>query len=539
MASNDETLDDEDGTSSDWIEVHNAGLSSVNLAGWTLSDDADDLSKWAFPSTSLAPGAYRLVFASGKDRKPVAGEWHANFKLSAGGEYLALVRPDGSVEQDFGATYPLQVTDVAYGLDQVVSTEDLVDSTSVGMAGVPTSAANFATNFSLWNSSLTGSFSSPPWRTVNTGIGYDTATTFGQWLATNGDFQSEMRNVNASVFLRIPFSASDPSSIDSLRLWMRWDDGFVAYINGVEVARDFAPTTLGWNSTSTGIREDELNEDPERFDIDLTSVSLNTGTNLLAIHGLNRSTGSSDMLIQPRLEAVSSSGLNLQAIYIPSPTPGVANEGGVANLAPLLSNSTETLSPLPTGNVSSPAHPVSVQVDELNAGVATVTLHYRTMFAAEQSLALSDNGLAPDLIADDGIYTGMMPTNGPLTGEMLRWRFEVLDQEGNVGQLPSYSDPDDSDQYFGSMAQDPTLATSQLPILHWFIESPTAANNRTGTRASFSYLGRFYDNIQVDLHGQTTAGFPKKSYDIDFNKGDRRSLSLCLPGKGPTEWAIL
>ena len=48
-----------------------------------------------------------------------------------------------------------------------------------------------------------------------------------------------------------------------------------------------------------------------------------------------------------------------------------------------------------------------------------------------------------------------------------------------------------------------------------------AADTRSGTRCSLYYRGEFYDNVRIDLHGQTTAGFPKKSYDVDFNNENR------------------
>ena len=38
MASNDETLFDEDGDASYWIELHNTGSDSVDLADWYLTD---------------------------------------------------------------------------------------------------------------------------------------------------------------------------------------------------------------------------------------------------------------------------------------------------------------------------------------------------------------------------------------------------------------------------------------------------------------------------------------------------------------------
>ena len=59
---------DEDGDYKDWIELYNPGDSSVNLEGYSLSDDASDPARWKFPSVTLEPGAHLLVWASGKDR---------------------------------------------------------------------------------------------------------------------------------------------------------------------------------------------------------------------------------------------------------------------------------------------------------------------------------------------------------------------------------------------------------------------------------------------------------------------------------------
>jgi hypothetical protein len=59
---------DEDGQSNDWIELYNAGEESVNLAGYSLSDDPLNSAQWIFPSYTLEPGQFLLVFCSGKDR---------------------------------------------------------------------------------------------------------------------------------------------------------------------------------------------------------------------------------------------------------------------------------------------------------------------------------------------------------------------------------------------------------------------------------------------------------------------------------------
>ncbi len=84
---NERSILDEDGDRSDFVELYNGGESAVDLGGWYLSDNIDKLTKWAMPNVSLAPGAYLLVFLSGKDR--TEGELHASFSLSAG-ESLVL-----------------------------------------------------------------------------------------------------------------------------------------------------------------------------------------------------------------------------------------------------------------------------------------------------------------------------------------------------------------------------------------------------------------------------------------------------------------
>jgi hypothetical protein len=116
MASNKATAVDEDGDFSDWIEIHNPTTAPVSLSDWYLTDSAADLTKWKFPNVTLAAGEFRLVWASGKNRKFPNQPLHSNFSLSADGEYLALVQPDGTVAQDFGPNYPAQDGDESYGL---------------------------------------------------------------------------------------------------------------------------------------------------------------------------------------------------------------------------------------------------------------------------------------------------------------------------------------------------------------------------------------------------------------------------------------
>ncbi len=113
LAINDAVLADEDGDFSDWIEIYNPTEDPVELDGWSLTDNPEDLTKWQFPqgTGTLAAGDYLVVFASGKDRTNPAGgrPLHKKFKHDSGGEYLGLIRPGGlTVADQFSPEYPEQ-----------------------------------------------------------------------------------------------------------------------------------------------------------------------------------------------------------------------------------------------------------------------------------------------------------------------------------------------------------------------------------------------------------------------------------------------
>lgn len=116
MAANSGTLRDSDGDWSDWLEIWNPTSMEVNLAGYFLTDKATEPQLWPLPAEVLPAGGYRLIFLSDKNKISGTGEWHANFKLSKDGEYLALTGPDGVV-QEFSPAFPPQDDDVSYGLN--------------------------------------------------------------------------------------------------------------------------------------------------------------------------------------------------------------------------------------------------------------------------------------------------------------------------------------------------------------------------------------------------------------------------------------
>ncbi len=134
MASNTRTLADESGRFPDWIEIHNASETRLDLKGWYLTDDPQNLQKWVFPTTQIEPFAYGVVFAKGSDEfgeNSPAKSLRVPFKLRRKGEYIALVQPDGvTVVSAFGSAnqnYPEQRSDVSYGRFQSSGSVPWVD----------------------------------------------------------------------------------------------------------------------------------------------------------------------------------------------------------------------------------------------------------------------------------------------------------------------------------------------------------------------------------------------------------------------------
>jgi hypothetical protein len=113
LASNTSVNADEDGDFEDWIEIFNYGQDAVNLENIGLSDNYDDPFKWVFPAITIQPGAYLLVWASGKDRATPGSAMHTNFSIGASGEEIILTHPQSGLIDEHK---PIEIpTDVSYG----------------------------------------------------------------------------------------------------------------------------------------------------------------------------------------------------------------------------------------------------------------------------------------------------------------------------------------------------------------------------------------------------------------------------------------
>lgn len=112
LAKNQNGIRDELGEREDWIELVNTGKTAVDVSGMHLTDDVANPDKWPIPAGYLLqPGQTLLVWA---DEDGGQGPLHANFKLSAGGEEVALFAKDGKTNLDWVGFGPQQ-PDVSTG----------------------------------------------------------------------------------------------------------------------------------------------------------------------------------------------------------------------------------------------------------------------------------------------------------------------------------------------------------------------------------------------------------------------------------------
>ena len=129
---------------------------------------------------------------------------------------------------------------------------------------------------------------------MNSGYESQISCDVGEFMHTSGT------NPNTSCYVRIRFSLTSDvlENIDRLNLNMRYDDGFVAFLNGVQIARAYADGPIIWNSEASATHEAN---GQDTFNITEFKDQLKVGANLLAIHGLNAGTTSSDFLINAEL----------------------------------------------------------------------------------------------------------------------------------------------------------------------------------------------------------------------------------------------
>ena len=287
-----------------------------------------------------------------------------------------------------------------------------------------------------------------------------------------------------------------------------------------------------WNSTATAAAT--LLEAHRGDLIDITEFRhfLNAETNWLAVHGLNVHSNDADFLLLPEVLGVTAQVDTNQGVYFASPTPNAINGAGATNLGPVIVDMNFS----PSSPLSNQAITVTARLAPTFNPAAGLTLAYRVMFSNEVTVSMFDDGAHGDGAAGDGVWGGAIPAGIAQPGQMIRWYLQSTDTLGITMRSPAFADPFNSPQYFGTVVADPAIVT-KMPVFHWFVENPSGANAKTGARCSVYFKGQFLDNILANLHGQSSSGFPKKSYNFDANPGHKLVWDPNAPPV--SDWAIL
>ncbi len=334
------------------------------------------------------------------------------------------------------------------------------------------------------------------------------------------DVYSPLCGINPGIYTRHAFTVPDRTRYSALRLRVKYDDGFVAYLNGAEILRRNFSGVRAFNALADSDRSDSDAISFEEADVTAAALPLLvTGTNTLALHGMTFVQTASAFLLTPVLEAA----LLPEALspgYFITATPGAANATLTVAPGPEISKVSHTPAQPATNTVVL----VTACVTPRLAPIQSVSLLYRVNYNAEAApLAMSDAGPYPEATDGSRLFTAAIPaTHGAAARQMLRYRLIAEDSAGRAWRAPyptdlsSANDVSQAPEYFGTVISDAALIAS-MPVMQWFTADVPNSDTRVGSRASVWYAGHFYDNIYVRQRGGYTSTGSQK---FNFNRGD-------------------
>ncbi|HNR99431.1 MAG TPA: CotH kinase family protein [Planctomycetota bacterium] len=506
MASNLTSNRDEDGEYTDWIELYNAGGAAVDLNGWSLTDNPQYLRKWVFPAVTIGAGKFMLVFASGKDRRNPAYQLHTNFQLRADGEYLALTAADGVTIVHEYEDYPPQIEDVSYGFKQMSSAFNVIGPGAPARAYVPIDGFLGLT----WTAV---GFNDSSWISGEASMGFERASGFQGLFDI--DLNAAMYNVNCSAYMRVPFFLANGASVSTVRLRMKYDDGFVAYLNGVRIMSKNAPAAIAHNSCATTIHQDSQAVIFEEWEMGVDAGVLRDGANVLAIHGMNYPVTSSDFLIVPELDAVVAGAMDTSAAYyLNEPTPGSINSSS-GHLA---------VSPAPVFSHESGVYTGNFSLVLFSPAPGSVIRYTRSWSASSPPESWSVYS-TPLSITQNTIVRACVYAPNAVPSRIVTQAYTRLDSTaaGFTSNLPLVVV-----NTFG-------VGIPQDPRVPGFMQVFTA----DGERTALNSVPQFQSVIGIKQRGSSSAGFPKKQFSIelwDEHGQDYNASILGLPRE--SDWIL-
>jgi hypothetical protein len=298
------------------------------------------------------------------------------------------------------------------------------------------------------------------------GVGYETSSGYDDFFTL--DVGAQMFGRHTSCYIRIPFRLTErPDRYADATLLIRYDDGFVAYLNGVEIARRNIDGAPAWDASADDQHLDMDAENLEPIEIRNFGSLLQRADNVLAIHGLNVSATSSDFLISVGLIAALAGDDDPVAEVNEYLAPVVLTEStrvkararigttwtaindatfAVGPVAESLRISELMYHPADTGD---PEDPNTEYVELLNIGAETINLNL-VAFTAGVDFTFGAVELAPgdrtllvrDLAAFETRYGPGLPVSGQYAGSLSNAgeRIELRDAAGQVIHDFAYRD---------------------------------------------------------------------------------------------------
>ena len=144
---------------------------------------------------------------------------------------------------------------------------------------------------------------------------------YAAFIATN--VSAQVQGTSKSLYTRAAFNVTAPANYQTIRLRVRYDDGFFAWLNGTLIVSRNAPAASTWNAAATADRARADGMTQEEISVALPSGLLATGANVLAFQGLKQSAADTDMLLSPAADLLGVSAAG--SVWYATPTPGAAN----------------------------------------------------------------------------------------------------------------------------------------------------------------------------------------------------------------------
>jgi CotH kinase protein/Lamin Tail Domain/Chitobiase/beta-hexosaminidase C-terminal domain len=528
MASNQNGITDENGSRPDWIEIRNPDAAPVSMSGWALTDSATNPQKWLFPAVTIPANGYLLVFASGNDRRTVGQNLHTNFSLSAGGEFLALVRPDGTRGTEWSPAYLQQYPNISYGTSSNTAEVTWVQHSSAVKAFVPADSSLIP----QWRSI---GFNDAGWTSGTFGVGYenngtnpDHGVNFGTGSATpmNG------ANTGRHSYTRAVFNVADKTAVVAIKLRMDYDDGFAAWINGTLAGSSAGAPTTDPISTTALVPSHEAGAF-EEFTVPPAAVAaLVNGTNVLAIEGMNQSTSSSDaMIIAQLIGSLDSAGTGVTG-YFTVATPGAVNGGVNTIQLPLdvvLSRPSGTFSSAFSLTLSGAAAGQEIRYVMSDPSGSGATLAEPT---ASSTLYTGPIAISSSKLIRAAIFLGTQKSR-TATAQYLLLETGATNNTSNFTSILPIIIMDDHG------AGQPTSSDTSYTTSMMHIFMPVNGTTRLADGASGSGIPDISTRSGARIRGRSSSGFPKKSYGVETWNESNVDLDRPLAGlPADSDWVL-